>query len=66
MLTILGLLFLVGVDICEYRDVDIKGKILSQGLWLRWLVSIAGVLLVLICGIWGPGYDAASFIYQQF
>ncbi len=65
-LLIMGLAMLVVVDIMEYRGISLIDKILNQGLWLRWLVAIAGVLLVLICGIWGPGYDAASFIYQQF
>jgi D-alanyl-lipoteichoic acid acyltransferase DltB (MBOAT superfamily) len=65
-LLIMGLAMLVVVDIMEYRGISLIDKILNQGPWLRWLVAIAGVLLVLICGIWGPGYDAASFIYQQF
>ncbi len=62
----MGLLVMAVVDIFEYRGVDIFGRVIAQGIWLRWLVAIGGVLLVLICGIWGPGYDAASFIYQQF
>ena len=65
-LLIFGLILLIIVDIMEYRGVNLVDRILKQGLWLRWTIAIAGVLLVLICGIWGPGYDAASFIYQQF
>ena len=62
----MGMLLLFITDYAGYRGIDIKEKILSQGIWLRYLVVIVGVLLVLICGIWGPGYDSATFIYQQF
>ena len=66
LLTVVGILVLTVVDVIGYKDVELRGKILSQGLWLRWIIMIAGVLLVLVCGVWGPGYDASSFIYQQF
>ncbi len=65
-LLIIGLALLIIIDIMEYRDIELTGKLINQGVWLRWLIAIAGVLIVLICGIWGPGYNAASFIYQQF
>ena len=33
---------------------------------LRWVVLLAGITVVLVFGIYGPGYDSASFIYMQF
>lgn len=30
------------------------------------VILIAGVTAVLILGIYGPGYDAAAFIYRGF
>ena len=33
---------------------------------LRYLVLFAGVMLVLVFGIYGPGYDPAAFVYMQF
>lgn len=65
-LTIFGLIGLIITDILGYMDVEIREKILSQGIWLRWILVICGVILVLVCGIWGPGYEASTFIYQQF
>ena len=62
----LGILGLAIADFISYRDIELREKLLAQGFWLRWIVVIIGVLLVFICGIWGPGYDAATFIYQQF
>ncbi len=32
----------------------------------RWVIYLAGFLAVLCFGVYGPGYDAASFIYRGF
>ena len=32
----------------------------------RAALVVAAIMLVLIFGIYGPGYDSASFIYEQF
>ena len=66
LLAVMGIGVLVIVDIFNYKGIVIREKILSQGIWFRYLVAIAAVLIILVCGIWGPGYDAANFIYQQF
>ena len=54
------------VDLFNSRGVVIRENILKQGLWLRWIIMIAGILITVICGIWGPGYNVADFIYKQF
>ena len=65
-MVLLGLGMLVVVDVINYKGTDLKEKLLGEGAWLRWAVMLLLIMLVLICGIWGPGYDATSFIYQQF
>lgn len=60
----IGILLLA--DIAKYRGIVIREALCRQELWLRWTVLIVGVLGVLLLGIWGSGYDAASFIYFQF
>ena len=37
-----------------------------QNIWFRWLVYYGLIFAVLIFGIYGPGYDASTFIYFQF
>ncbi len=37
-----------------------------QNLAFRWAVCLLGVLAVIIFGIYGPGYDAASFVYMEY
>ncbi len=65
-LLIASLLVLVAVDICNAKKIVIRDLITKQGLWLRWVIYIAAAIFVITCGIWGPGYDAASFIYSSF
>ena len=66
LLMVAGLLLLIWTDICNYRKIRIAEQILEQGIWLRFLIGIGAVLVILLCGIWGPGYDASSFIYYKF
>lgn len=41
-------------------------RIETAPLPLRWTVYLLLILAVVIFGVYGPGYDAASFIYFQF
>ena len=65
-MAILGILLVVVVDIFTYNGFIIREKILKQGLWIRYIIAITAIMVILIFGIWGPGYDQAAFIYQQF
>lgn len=64
MLAGIGVLFFA--DLCKFRGIQVRGKILHQDYWFRWLVLSGGILIIVLTGIWGPGYDASSFIYFQF
>jgi hypothetical protein len=66
MLVVYALALQIGVDILNSRGVCVREVITRQGIWLRWLVYIVSVAFVVTCGMWGPGYDAASFIYSSF
>ncbi|WP_408069685.1 MBOAT family O-acyltransferase [Butyrivibrio sp. JL13D10] len=65
-LLIPALIMLIIVDILGYKGISIREKVTKQALCLRWAVYILAVLFVLVCGVWGPGYNAASFIYSSF
>ena len=65
-LMICGIGVLMVADILKYKGICIREKILQQEWWFRWLVAIGAVLIVLIYGIYGYGYDAQNFIYFQF
>ena len=59
-------LLLFVVSVLEERGAKIGAWISRQILPLRWAVLIGGVLCVLLMGVWGSGFDEASFIYYQF
>lgn len=63
---ILSLVILIIADLFKYKGVEIRSFFLSQPLWLRWAFIYAAIFFVLIFGVYGPGYDAAEFIYFQF
>ena len=67
----IGVLILLCVSIAqEIREQigikeDIRDWLLRQNLWLRWTVLIAGILCVLIFGVYGTSSQIV-FIYEQF
>ncbi len=44
----------------------IRKKMAEMALPLRWIILLAGFVCVLVLGVYGPGYDAAAFIYRGF
>jgi D-alanyl-lipoteichoic acid acyltransferase DltB (MBOAT superfamily) len=66
MLLIYALALHIGVDIMNSKGIVVREVITRQSIWLRWLVYLVSLGFVVTCGIWGPGYDAASFIYSSF
>lgn len=66
LVMVFGVVLLIVVDILNNRGIFISNYIAKERLWVRWPVYITAIMLILICGIWGTGYDTASFIYYQF
>lgn len=60
-----GLLTLLLVDYFKQK-VDLKANLACQNLAFRWLVYYMLIFTVLIFGVYGPEYDASTFIYFQF
>ena len=61
-----ALLVLLFVSIAKYKKMEIREWLSKQGLWFRYAVYLIALFTVLIFGIYGANYDAASFIYFQF
>ena len=61
-----SLVILLAADICKYRGIKVRSLILNFNIVIRWAVIIAGILGILVFGIWGSGYSATNFIYFQF
>ena len=54
------------VGILQERGVRIRETLAKQNLYFRWLIYLGAIVLLLVVGIYGPGYSATEFIYQQF
>ena len=57
---------LLFADICKEKGIRVREVILARGTIFQAFFVAASVLFILLFGVWGPGYDAASFIYFQF
>ena len=66
LLMIFAILVLIFADACKYKGIKIREIVLEQELWCRWTVYMAALFVILVFGIYGPGYDASEFIYFQF
>ncbi|WP_026520251.1 MBOAT family O-acyltransferase [Butyrivibrio sp. FCS006] len=63
---IAGIVLLIIMDVLNFNGVEMRERIIKQSIWYRWIIMIGAILAILIFGIWGAGYNASSFIYQQF
>lgn len=57
---------LMGVVGWYQKKASIRESIAAQGIVFRWLVYLGAVLAVIIFGIYGPGYNASSFVYMAY
>lgn len=60
-----AILILWAVDAVS-RRVDLSGRILASRMPVRWTVYIAMILVIVLFGVYGLGYDPAPFVYFQF
>ncbi len=65
-LMLIGLMIMAIADFLKYKGYNIPEIISKQSLWIRWCIYIGALVLISVCGVWGHGYDATSFIYVQF
>lgn len=54
------------VGILQERGVKIRDTLEKQNLAFRWLIYLAAVFSILVFGVYGPGYDAADFVYMAY
>ena len=68
---VLGVILLAAVDIFKYREKEtdeprsILELINKGGILAGWAVFVLLVLLVLVFGKYGLGYDSGAFIYAR-
>lgn len=65
ILMAISLLVLLTIDIMQEK-MSVRCWIESKPVLVRWMIYIIGFLVVLIFGMYGPGYNQSQFIYMQF
>lgn len=63
---IAGVILLLVVDAIHEKGTAIRRTIAAQPLPVRWLVYYVAIFAIVIFGMYGPGYDASSFVYGAF
>lgn len=66
MVVIIALVVMLIVSIINEKKGDIRDVIAKRNIIVRWSIFYAMIFFVMIFGNYGPGYDAAQFIYQAF
>lgn len=65
LVALLSILLLLYVDKRQEKG-NIREAIERKNIVMRWGIYYLGIFAVLILGIYGPGYDASSFVYANF
>ncbi|MBR5597697.1 MAG: MBOAT family protein [Lachnospiraceae bacterium] len=65
-LMIWGIILVIIVDILNEKGICVSKCIANERLWIRWPIYWGTILVILLCGMWGAGFNANNFIYYQF
>ena len=65
-LLIVGILVMLVVGVMQEFNINIRKELEKQNLLFKWLIYYIIIFSIIIFGIYGKGYDAASFIYGGF
>ena len=63
---IISILILLIADFVKWKGHSVREWVYKQERWFRWAFYIVSILVVLVFGIWGPGFNESAFIYFQF
>ena len=61
-----GCVIVLVVDILCEKKIDVCGGLAKTHFWIRWPVLLALILVIVVFGVYGSGYDGAAFLYTQF
>ncbi|SDH59339.1 D-alanyl-lipoteichoic acid acyltransferase DltB, MBOAT superfamily [Pseudobutyrivibrio sp. 49] len=63
---IVGIVVLICVSVAQEKGYKIRDAVLKSPMLARWFVYICAILVVMIFGTYGWGFDAQDFIYGGF
>ena len=62
----IGIILILVIDTLHEKGIKIRQTIAAQPLPVRWLVYYTAIFGIVILGVYGPGYNASSFVYGAF
>lgn len=65
IVAILSIGVILGVNLLQ-RTGSLRNKLSERNIGLRWSFYLGTIVLILIFGMYGPGYNPEQFIYFQF
>ncbi len=63
---LISVIILFFVSYHQEKGVDIREKVASYPIVLRWVVYYLLIFAIIIFGIWGPGYSSGAFMYSSY
>lgn len=63
---ILGIILVWIVDVLQERGMSIRQRLSEQNIVVRWAFYIGALIIIIIFGVYGAGYDASGFAYGGF
>ena len=63
---ILTLIVMILVDVATYKGKNLIDTLFEMKWPVRWMILYGLIFSIIILGVYGPGYDAARFIYYKF
>ncbi|MBQ6334432.1 MAG: MBOAT family protein [Erysipelotrichaceae bacterium] len=66
ILCLICVIVIMAVDVIKERGIDIRESIDKKNLVVRWTFYLLLIMLILVFGKYGPGYEASNFIYGNF
>ncbi|WP_290443210.1 MBOAT family O-acyltransferase [Clostridium sp. CF012] len=65
IIAIVGIFLVIIVDLMQ-KKWNLRIQLSKQNIIFRWTIYISVIVVILILGMYGPGYSMKQFIYSQF
>lgn len=59
-------IFIFIMSLLKEKNIDVREKLANMKTWQRWLILYIFILIILIFGAYGPGYEPLDPIYADF
>ena len=66
IIILISCLMLLIYGVLEEHNIKVIEELNNNKLWVRYLVYLTIIFMIIIFGIYGPGYNPSDFIYGQF